>query len=151
MANNLTLINEELKNKVRSMILEDKSNKEIQEALEINPSTWENWYWNDYRGFRCLVDDAKDRMRIRLAERVSEKIMKLDAEKNTRILSIQQKEAEFLRERLDKSRYSARIENTGKDGATPTPIINIVNPTAEQQPKQEPRDAEYTEVETLGQ
>ena len=126
MQNALTIFNEDYNTKFRTMYLEGKTIKEINETLEFNQGTFDGYYYLNKNGLRDFCNDCKSELFIRKTEAISSKIMAMDTDAlSDKRLAIQQKEAEFIRESLGKNLYSKRIEQTGKDGATPQPIINI--------------------------
>ena len=111
----LTSPNEEkTRLKIRTLMLDGLEYKQIQQELNISPSTWDNSYYLNVRGFRDFVDSVKKSRFLLLAEQVSKEIMAIDSRENAKMASIKQKEAEFLRETLGKDQgYSKRIETIG--------------------------------------
>ncbi len=104
------LFNEELRLKIRGLVLEGKKYYEIQEELAISKGTWDSWVWTDYQGFRAdLITWKRERM-FKRAEEKLEQFLDSDQEK------IAQDTAKFLTERLGKEAYSTRQELTAKDG-----------------------------------
>ena len=92
-----------------------KNIKEIQAELQLNPGTWDNYYYLDKNGFRNFVLDVKKEFMLRQAEKTSLEILGYETtKKDTKLLQIKQKEAEFLRETQGKDLgYSKRIETIG--------------------------------------
>lgn len=123
----------ELALQIRALVLEGKKYKEIQEELDILPTTWDAWVHRDYKDFRKNLNSWKFERLIKKSEKLSEEILDLKhtQEKdgkttaNDKILRIQQKEAEFVRSTLAKEFYSTRVESTGADGQ---PIQFFLNP-----------------------
>jgi hypothetical protein len=106
---------------IRKRIITGMLNIEIQDELDILPSTWDSWYYRNTQGFRENLIRWKGERYLKKAEKLSGEIMDMPHvirdEVNTKILSIKQKEAEFLRETLGKDEgYTKRNELTGKDG-----------------------------------
>lgn len=110
-----TLKDDEVRNRARSLYLQDKSIKSIQEELGVNEKQWEASYYLDIQGFRSFWLEVKKEKMLKDAEAVSNKILKMkDVENNAKMLAIQQKEAEFIRETQGKDMgYSKRIETIG--------------------------------------
>ena len=111
----LTLFDDELKNKWRTLYLQGKEIKEINAILEINQGTFDSYYWMNKYGLRDYVLATKKEYMLQEAERVSKEILNIkDAKNNAKLLSIIQKESEFLRETQGKDLgYSKRIETIG--------------------------------------
>lgn len=87
-----------------------------------------------------LFDNIGDFKRLRKAEKVLDETLEINTQKpveikgeikmveDSSLLKIKQDTAKFVAERLNKQKYSTRIENTGKDGKElPTPIIYVPN------------------------
>ena len=87
--------------------------KEIQNELRIPPGTWDNYNYINKYGFRDFLLATKKEVFLAEAEKISRKVTK-HKEDSAKILAIQQKEAEFLRETLGKDLgYSKRVETLG--------------------------------------
>jgi hypothetical protein len=132
MANELTLLSDDLQNKIITGVLEGKTYRALMAELGLKESTFYNWLWNDYKGLRQRVNEAKREVILRETEDISNQIRRLDTlddkgRHNAKLLAIKQKEAEFLRETLGKDEYSKRQETTGADG---TPLsVNVMQYT----------------------
>lgn len=118
-----SMLNEELTLKIRKLYLDGYDYVEIHRELGINTNTWDYWVWKDYQGFRVFLQNLKGEYLVREAEKLSKKILKLQAVDDegkvaSDVLRVQQKEMEFVRETLGKAEYSKRSELTGKDGDT---------------------------------
>jgi hypothetical protein len=114
MSNEISLLDDITKNKVRTMWLENMSITDICKRLEISTGTWDSYYWLNKNGFRDFVNSIKKEAFINNAEKISREITSIDAKNNAKLLSIKQKEAEFLRETLGKDLgYSKRVETIG--------------------------------------
>jgi hypothetical protein len=117
-----TELTDKLVLEIRKMVLDGKSYVEIQQELEINDSTWDTWVYKNYQGFRNNLVDWKHERILKKCEKLSEEILDInhtgDNGVDSRILSIKQKESEFIRSTLDKKHYSKQLntELTGKDG-----------------------------------
>jgi len=127
-------LTEELTLKIRQLVLEGKTYKDIQETLYIPDNTWDTWIYKDYKDFRKNLQSWKAERLIKKTEKLSEEILDMsyistreDKEViNTDILRVKQKEAEFVRETLGKADYSKKVEQevSNPDGSLKTIIIN---------------------------
>jgi hypothetical protein len=119
-------LNEELSLEIRKMVLEGKSYADIRLILDINENTWDYWIYKDYQGLRVKLNEWKYERLLKKSERLSEEILDLnhlgDKGVDSKLLSIKQKESEFVRETLGKSNYAKRTEQTGKDGKDLIPL-----------------------------
>lgn len=115
MENIPTLLNESIKNNFRTEYLKGKEIKQILLEMEIPEGTWNGYLWQNKYGLRDWYQDIKREYLLQEAERVSKEILNIkDAKNNAKILSIIQKEAEFLRETQGKEQgYSKRLETIG--------------------------------------
>jgi hypothetical protein len=107
--------------KIRKCALEDMGLPEMAKTLELNEDTVYGWHARNYEGFKDKWITYKHERKLQLADSVSHDILTLsptdpEGKTDTALLSIQQKEAQFLRETLDKGNYSKRQEQTGKGG-----------------------------------
>ena len=110
----MSLSDNSVKFKIRSLYLDNKMIKEIRDAIGINENTWDSAYYLNTHGFRDFFLEIKKEKMLLDAERVSKEILAIDAQDNAKMLSIKQKEAEFLRETQGKDLgYSKRIETIG--------------------------------------
>lgn len=110
----VTLRNDEVRKKVRTLYMQNKSIKEIQELSGIGASQWDSAFYLNIQGFRDFMTELKKERILQNVERVSDKIIALNTDDNHKLLAIQQKEAEFVRETLLKDfGYSKRIETIG--------------------------------------
>ena len=109
----VSLLEQDTKGKIRTMWLNELSITDICKTLDVSTGTWDNYYWLNKNGFRDFINDVKKEYFLASAEKTSVKVLKKDDE-SAKILAIQQKEAEFLRETLGKDLgYSKRIETIG--------------------------------------
>jgi len=118
-----TELTDKLVLEIRKMVLDGKSYVEIQQELEINASTWDTWVYKNYQGFRNnLVDWNYERI-LNKCERLSEEILDInhtgDNGVDYRILSIKQKESEFIRSTLGKKNYSKQVNTDLTSGGKP--------------------------------
>lgn len=102
----------------------------VQSALKAGYS--EN-YANNITGLMpdWLFENIGDMKRLRKAEKNLSEVQDMsivddEGNYNPQLVEKRTKVDMFVAERLNKSKYSTRVENTGKDGADlPTPIINV--------------------------
>ena len=141
-----TKLTEKLVLEIRKMVLDGKDYVEIQQELEINDSTWDTWVYKNYQGFRNnLVDWNYERI-LKKCEKLSEEILDInhytgDNGVDSRILSIKQKESEFIRSTLDKKHYSKQLNTDLTSGGKPI-MVNIDKDIAEKNnvANSEPKD-----------
>ena len=141
-----TELTDKLVLEIRKMVLDGKSYVEIQQELEINASTWDTWVYKNYQGFRNnLVDWNYERI-LNKCERLSEEILDInhytgDNGVDSRILSIKQKESEFIRSTLGKKNYSKQVNTDLTSGGKPI-MVNIDKDIAEKNnvANSEPKD-----------
>jgi hypothetical protein len=115
-------LTEEVLTKIKDMLLDGKSEKEVIEELGIPRSTWYTWRVENYENFRTNVLDWRKEYRLEQADKVSDEIFGAIAiddngKADVSLLSLKQKEAQFIRETLGKESYSKRTEHTGSDGS----------------------------------
>jgi hypothetical protein len=94
---------------ILSMIAKGEKRK-IPEALDITLYQWSGRLKSE-PALAQLVDDATTEYFLNASERVSQKILDMDTDANARLVGVQQKEAEFIRETLGRAKYSKRSEN----------------------------------------
>ena len=118
-----TKLTEKLVLEIRKMVLDGKDYVEIQQELEINDSTWDTWVYKNYQGFRNNLVDWKYERILNKCEKLSEEILDInhtgDNGVDSRILSIKQKESEFIRSTLDKKHYSKQLNTDLTSGGKP--------------------------------
>lgn len=110
----VSIFDENIKGRIRTLWLKDLSIVDICKELNLNTGTWDNYYYLNKNGFRDFVNNIKKEKFLQNAETISKEVFEIKAENNAKLLSIKQKEAEFLRETLGKDLgYSKRIETIG--------------------------------------
>jgi len=147
-----TELTDKLVLEIRKMVLDGKSYVEIQQELEINASTWDTWVYKNYQGFRNNLVDWKAEKTVaeyerilKKCERLSEEILDInhtgDNGVDYRILSIKQKESEFIRSTLGKKNYSKQVNTDLTSGGKPI-MVNIDKDIAEKNnvANSEPKD-----------
>ena len=111
-----TILNEELTTKIRTLYLDGLNYKSIQETLDINPSTWDNWVNKNKEDFRVNLQSWKHEKLIRKAE------LRLDLLLDSEDERISTSNLQFTLKTLGKDLgYSDRTELTGKGGKDLTP------------------------------
>jgi len=121
----LTLSEDNIKNRIRTMILSGKSIKEIQEEMGIPTGTWDSAFWKDTHGFRTFIKDCQDeKLRDIARKNILEAIeMPIPNTDDPRWQKLRVDTSQFILETLEKDRYSKREqENTDK-----TPINIAIN------------------------
>lgn len=96
--------------KIRDLILDYKTEKEIAEILEVPTGTWDYWKWKNYQGFADKILSYRHERILRKAEANVEVLLESEDE---RVLADMTK---FSLETLGKNNYSKRKEMTGKNG-----------------------------------
>jgi hypothetical protein len=121
--NELSLQNDNVRYKIRTMILSDMSFKDIQAEIGISPSTWDVCFWRNTQGFRDFIKDCQDERLRDLARQNVLEIARMNVKDkdDVRYLKIQTDTSQFVLETLEKDRYSKKIDDN-KDERTP---INI--------------------------
>ena len=110
----LSLRDDETKYKIRTLYLDGNTMAQIADKLSISKNTIDSAYYKNTHNFRDFMLELKKTRILLGAEQVSDEIMAQQSDGNAKILSIKQKEAEFLRETLGKDQgYSKRIETIG--------------------------------------
>jgi hypothetical protein len=119
----LSLQDTSARNRIRTLIVEGKNIKQIQELLGISPGTWDTYYWRDDKGFRNFVLDCQDERLRLLARKNIEEVanMVLPDTEDPRWLKIKTDTSQFIVETLEKDRFSKKTDDN-KDERTP---INI--------------------------
>lgn len=96
--------------KIRDLVLDYKSEVEMQEILGVPKGTWNTWKYTNFHNFSDLLLTYKHERMIRKAESNIEILMNSEDE---RVVADSSK---FTLETLGKNSYSKRNELTGKDG-----------------------------------
>jgi hypothetical protein len=119
----LSLQNDNVRYKIRTMILSDMSFKDIQATLGLSPATWDVCFWRNTQGFRDFVKDCQDERLRTIARENIKDIIQMDVKDNedVRYLKIKADMSQFIAETIEKDRFSKKTEDN-KDERTP---INI--------------------------
>jgi hypothetical protein len=119
----LILLDDTLKNKIRTLYLDGKNAIEIINELGINKNTWYSWQWRNQHSFRDFIN-ACELEYLKLVARKNLKevaTMNIPDELDPRWLKIKTDTSQFLAETIDKENFSKRSDDN-KDERTP---INI--------------------------
>lgn len=120
-----SVLNEELKGKIRTLYLEDYNFIQIQKKLNLNAETWSTWVYDNYKDFRTFLIDIEKELHFKTAKKVSSEILNSSFSRkyggrkviNDKVMSVVQRQAQFVLETLGKEEgYSKRTELTGKGG-----------------------------------
>jgi hypothetical protein len=114
-----TLQDDDIRNHIRSLMLNGETIKSICDTIGITENTWYVNFYRNTEQFRDFINGVKKELFLREAEKVSIEVMSADHTDDVRVLAIKQKEAEFLRETLGKDNYSKKTEI---DNTTPITI-----------------------------
>jgi len=107
--------------KIKELVLEHKTEAEMQEILDIPKGTWDYWKWKNYEGFQDKLLSYRHERMLRKAELNIEVLQESEDER------VNLQANTFVLETLGKTNYSKRSELTGKDGKDlPTPILGNV-------------------------
>jgi len=120
----LSLQDTSARNRIRTLLIEGKNIKQIQEELGISPGTWDTYYWRDDKGFRQFIIEAQnERLKTIARKNINDIISMPDREDDIRYLKIKADMTAFVAETLDKENFSKKTEeNTDK-----TPINIAIN------------------------
>lgn len=113
--NSISLRDDSVRGRIRILYIDGNSMPQIMEKIGMSINTWDSAFYHDRHGIRDFYLQIKKEKMIMDAEKVSKKILSMKAgKKNAKLLAIQQKEAEFIRETQGKDLgYSKRIETIG--------------------------------------
>ena len=113
--NSISLRDDSVRGRIRILYIDGNSMPQIMEKIGMSINTWDSAFYHDRHGIRDFYLQIKKEKMIMDAEKVSKKILAMKAgKKNAKLLAIQQKEAEFIRETQGKDLgYSKRIETIG--------------------------------------
>lgn len=114
MTTELSLMDDSVKARIRTMYLDGKGFYQIIDELGIPKGTWDNYQYLNKGGLRDFILDVKKEYMLQETEKITRKILSFDTDEiSDKKLAIQQKEAEFLRETLGKDVFSKRVETIG--------------------------------------
>lgn len=97
--------------KIRELVLDGKSDVEIQEILDIPKGTWNTWKYTNFHNFSDLMLTYGQERKLNKAENKIEVLVDSEDER------VALQASTFLAETLGKDKgYSKRMEQTGKNG-----------------------------------
>ncbi len=96
--------------KIKELVLDHKTEAEMQEILDIPKGTWDYWKWKNYEGFQDKLLSYRHERMLRKAELNIEVLQESEDER------VNLQANTFVLETLGKNKYSKRTEMTGKDG-----------------------------------
>lgn len=105
-----TVLDEELRLKIKELVLDGKNMKQVAEILEIPYKTMEGWKTRNYEGFADAYLSYEHERKLIKAEAKIETLIDSDDDK------VALNAATFIAETLGKKSYSKRSELTGADG-----------------------------------
>ena len=97
--------------KIRELVLDGKSDVEIQEILDIPKGTWNTWKYTNFHNFSDLMLTYGQERKLIKAENKIEVLVDSEDER------VALQASTFIAETLGKDKgYSKRMEQTGKNG-----------------------------------
>lgn len=106
--------------KIRELVLDNKTEKEMQEILDIPKGTWDYWKWKNYNGFQDKL------INYRLERMLDKGINNLELLQDSEDERVNLQANSLVVESIGKKWFSKRVEQTGADGKDlPVPIIQI--------------------------
>lgn len=125
-----TLTNEVIL-KIKESVIDGKTLKETAENIGVSESTIYSWKHHNYEGFADKLNTWEAMRQLKEADAFSKKLMSMstinpDGSINKGLVAIQQKESEFLREKLLIARDKYNSGNvTNINVQLPQPIIDL--------------------------
>lgn len=126
-----TLLTDTLLLQIRNEVLKGSEAREVAKTLAINENTLYDWKSNNYQKLQDKWNAWETQRMLKQAEKFSDNLMAMsttnpDGTINKGLVAIQQKESEFLREKLliARDKYnSGNVVNVNV--ALPQPIIDL--------------------------
>jgi len=126
-----TLLTDTLLLQIRNEVLKGSETREVAKTLAINENTLYDWKSNNYQKLQDKWNAWETQRMLKQAETFSDRLMSMsttnpDGSINKGLVAIQQKESEFLREKLliARDKYnSGNVVNVNV--ALPQPIIDL--------------------------
>lgn len=126
-----TVLNNEVILKIKESVIDGKTLKETAEIIGVKEGTIYSWKHHNYEGFADKLNTWEAMRQLKQADEFSKKLMAMstinpDGSINKGLVAIQQKESEFLREKLliARDKYnSGNVVNVNV--ALPQPIIDL--------------------------
>jgi predicted DNA-binding protein YlxM (UPF0122 family) len=136
-----TLLTDEAVLIIKDCVLDGMNSKEIAEKLGVSENTVYSWRHNNTKGIVDKINTWETQRMLVQAESFSDKLMNMntlnpDGTVNKGLVAIQQKESEFLREKLliARDKYnSGNVVNVNV--ALPQPIIDLGKVVSTQEPQ----------------
>ena len=94
--------------KIRDLVIDNVSEKEIAKILDIPLGTWDYWKWKNYQGFNDKLLSYKHERMLRKAEANIEVLQESEDER------VNLQANTFVLETLGKHKYSKKTEQEGK-------------------------------------
>lgn len=94
--------------KIRDLVIDNVSEKEIAKILDIPLGTWDYWKWKNYQGFNDKLLSYKHERMLRKAEANIEVLQESEDER------VNLQANTFVLETLGKNKYSKKTEQEGK-------------------------------------
>lgn len=113
-----TELTDELTFKIRKLVLEGESYKNIQQILEISPDTWDGWVWRDYKGFRKLLVDLDKEKLVDTAKANLHTLLSAEDER------VKADMTKYTLDRLDAD-YNPKTKTDITSGGKPIPLLNL--------------------------
>lgn len=111
---NVSLQEDDVRSKIRTRYVKGWTILAILDDLGIQQGTYDANLWRNTHGFRDFMTELKKEYFLTVTEAVSREILQMDTTENAKMLTIKQKEAEFIRETLLKDHgYTKRVETLG--------------------------------------
>jgi hypothetical protein len=105
--------------KIRDLVIENRTEKEITEILDIPVGTWDYWKWKNYQGFSDKLLAYKHERMIKKAEANLEVLQESEDER------VNLQANTFVLETLSKNKYSKKTELDGKVKLEIQPITGM--------------------------
>ena len=96
--------------KIRDLVIESKTEAEMQKILDIPKGTWDYWKWKNYNGFQDKL------INYRLERMLDKGINNLEILQDSEDERVNLQANSLVVESVGKKWFSKRTEMTGKDG-----------------------------------
>lgn len=105
--------------KIRDLVIDNVTEKEIAKILDIPLGTWDYWKWKNYQGFNDKLLSYKHERMLRKAEANIEVLQESEDER------VNLQANTFVLETLGKNKYSKKTEQEGKLTLAIQPITGM--------------------------
>ena len=125
------LLTPQIYRKIKTCVQQGQNVKETAKTLGFSENTVREWFYNDSYKIAKNIRLWKVEAMLKEAEKVSKEILALNSKNwngkvDAKVLAVQQKEAQFLREKLVKAREfycnSSKVSKMDRD-RKPVPIL----------------------------